>query len=389
MNLTSTVAAGRLERLHQYLDEDPANPVLLADAFDMALACGRHDAAQVHLAAASEAGLDQRDWDFRRAHLCIAKGDLDGALTLLDRLRAQLGNHPVLAHDLAHVHLLQGNYQTTCELLAPWTQGNADAQALAVEVRAALQVLWLRALHRQHRLEDAWAWVEDARARAILLPQAAGVAALVTVDRSDFASAQTLSEEALRVDPAQMEALVASASVALSQRDSARAVALLEQALAVNSRDGRAHGLIGMAYLLARDLARARRHLEEAVAKVPEHIGTWHALGWTRLLAGERAGALQAFEQALARDRNFAESHGAVGLLMVLEGRSPEAMRHLELAERLDAKNMTGRYARALLAGEVDAQRLPALARRLLDRPGFFGGKLSDALPPAQCSAPE
>jgi tetratricopeptide (TPR) repeat protein len=389
MNTAATEAAQRLERLRQYLDEDPANPMLLADAFEMALACGRFDMAQVHLAAATQAGLDRGEWDLRRAHLCIATGDLANAIALLDRLRSELGNHPVLVHDLAHVHLLQGNYQATCELLAPWMQGSADAQALAVEVRAALQVLWLRALHRQHRLQDAWAWVDDARAHATLLPPAAGVAALVAVDRSDFTAAQALSDDALHSDPGQMEALVAGASVALARRDSARAVALLEQALALNSGDGRTHGLIGMAYLLARDLTRARRHLKEAVAKVPEHIGTWHALGWTRLLAGERAGALQAFEQALARDRNFAESHGAVGMLMVLEGRSPEALRHLELAERLDASNMTGRYARALMAGEVDAQRLPALARRLLDRPGFFRGKLSDALPPAQCTPPE
>lgn len=388
MNSTATVAATRLERLRDYLEEDPANPALLAEAFDTALACGRHDAAQAHLGAAAEAGLDGGPWELRRAHLCIAKGDLDDALALLERLRAELGDHPVLVHDLAHVGFLRGDYKGTCDLLVPWLQGDAGAASLTVEVRQAMQVLWLRALHRQHRLENAWAWVQDERANATLLPQAAGVAALVAVDRSDFASAQTLADEALRSDPAQLEALVASASVALAQRDSARAIALLEQALAVNSGDGRTHGLIGMAYLLARDLARARRHLEQAVATVPEHIGTWHALGWARLLAGERAGARQAFEQALARDRNFAESHGAVGLLMALEGRRPEALRHLELAERLDPSNMTGRYARALLAGEADPDKLPALARRLLDRPGFFGGRLSDALPAGSVHSP-
>jgi hypothetical protein len=35
-----------------------------------------------------------------------------------------------------------------------------------------------------------------------------------------------------------------------------------------------------------------------------------------------------------------------------------------------------------LLAGELaDVQRLHALLHRLMDRPGFFGGKLRDALP--------
>lgn len=380
MHPTATAAAARLERLMQYLEEDPANPSLLAEAFDTALACGRHDVAQALTVAAFDAGLDRGSWDSRRAHLCMAKGDLDNACDLLERLRADSGGHLAVVHDLAHVHLLRGDYAATCELLAPWLLGNADAASLGAEVRQAMQVLRLRALHRQHRLEDAWAWVLEARANAGLLPQAAGVAALLAVDRSDFTSAQRLSDEALRSDPMQMEALVAAASVALAQRDSAKAIALLEQALSVNQGDGRSHGLIGMAHLLARDLAAANRHLEKAVAKVPEHIGTWHALGWTRLLAGEQAGALQAFEQALARDRNFAESHGAVGLLLALQGRGPEALRHLERADRLDPANVTGRYARALLAGEAVPEKLPALAQRLLDRPGFFGGKLGDAL---------
>ncbi|HEY8360071.1 MAG TPA: hypothetical protein VIL30_21660, partial [Ramlibacter sp.] len=69
------------------------------------------------------------------------------------------------------------------------------------------------------------------------------------------------------------------------------------------------------------------------------------------------------------------------GLALALAGENDDAQVHLETARRLDAANVTGRYARALLAGEVgDADRLLALADRLLDRPGFGRAKLSDEI---------
>ncbi|HYE39842.1 MAG TPA: tetratricopeptide repeat protein, partial [Ramlibacter sp.] len=331
-----------------YLEEDPGNAPLLADIFEVALACGNLETARDQLEAARRAGADRGDWIQREARLAIACGDLDHAATMLTCLRSASAGHAVVAQDGAHVQ--------------------------------ALQVLWLRGMHAQHRLDEAWAWAQEARACTALLPAAAGVLALMAVDRSDFASARTLSDEALQAGCAGPEALVARASVALAERDAARAVALLQQALGFNPRDGRTHGLLGMANLLARELATAMQHLEQAVAEVPHHVGTWHALAWARLLAGQHATALQAFEQALALDRNFAESHGAVGLLHAMEGRSAQALRYLALADRLDPTNVTGRYARAWLSGQAGPDRLQALAQRLLDRPGFFGGKLSDAV---------
>jgi hypothetical protein len=43
--------------------------------------------------------------------------------------------------------------------------------------------------------------------------------------------------------------------------------------------------------------------------------------------------------------------------------------------------HVTARYVRALLAGEAgDLAQVQALARKLLDRPGFFGRKLGEAV---------
>lgn len=267
------------------------------------------------------------------------------------------------------------------ERLARYLREDPGNPVLAHDL-AGVQVLWLRALHHESRLQEAWDWIAAAERSGTLQPAARGVAALIAVDRGDFIAARRLSAGALQDEAATMEALVAEATVALAAQDGRRAVEGFERALRINAQDGRAHGGLGLAWLHSGDFTRARQHLEQAVLRVPAHVGTWHALGWTRLLQGERAGALEAFRRALQQDRNFAESHGAVGLVLALQGERDAARHHLDLADRLDASNVTARYARALLAGEAgDAVRLAALARRLLDRPGFFGGRLRDSLP--------
>jgi tetratricopeptide (TPR) repeat protein len=379
----SSAAHDRLARLDRYLQEDPANPELLADAFETALACAQQDRALEYVEMAERRALDPTGWMFRRARLCIARKDLDHAAELLERVRERAGDQPVLAHDLAYVRLLQGDFAGCRSLLQPWLHAGRDepADTGAPDVQEAVQVLWLRATHHLHQLDEAWEFVSAKNGVGDLRPAAQGVASLIAVDRGDFQAARSLADAALAVAGGPVEALVARAMVALALGEHETATKLLQRALERNPEDGRTWSALGFASLQARDLHMARQHLERAVRTLPDHIGTWHALGWTRLLQGDRAGALQVFEQALALDRNFAESHGALGLVLALTGDQARANHHLDLADGLDRGNVTGRYARALLAGEAgDVEKLNELAMRLLDRPGLFGGKLSDAL---------
>lgn len=377
MNPSPSPAATRLQRLESYLRQDPANPALLAEACEAAMTAGQHERALAHIATAEALALDPVGWTFRRASVCIAQKDLDQADALLRRLQ-QTGEHPAIAHDLAYVAFLRGDPAAARDLVQPWL---ARAQGVEAAQLEALQILWLRSTHRLHLLEQAWAWLGTNAAAGTLQPRALGPASLIAVDCSQFEAALAWADAALRVDPGQVEALAARAYVAMAQQQPAVAVTLLEQALRGNPEDGRTWSALGYASLQMQDLPLARSRLERAVQLVPQHVGTWHALGWTRLLQEDIAGALDAFRQALGRDRNFAESHGALGLALALSGDRVQAEHHLQVAQRLDPGNVTGRYARAVLAEEAsDPARLAQLAGRLLDRPGFFGGKLSDAV---------
>ncbi|NML42935.1 tetratricopeptide repeat protein [Ramlibacter sp. G-1-2-2] len=376
MDASTHSSAARLGQLQAWLAEDPDNPALLADACDSAIAAGAHEEAQAHLATASRLRLDPAAWSFRQARLCIARRELERAAELLQQLAATEGEHPVLAHDFAYVRLLQGDAETCRSLLEPWLTRDCAPQPLE-----AIQALWLRAMHASGLVEDAWSWLQQQEA-ARLPAGLRGVASLLAVDAEDFAAARTLAEAALAVHPMHPEALVARATVALAEQQVESARGWLAQALQANSDDGRTWSMLGLASLQAREFALAQAQLERAVQALPRHIGSWHALGWACLLQQDLPGAHQAFAQALALDRNFAESHGAVGLVLALRGHREAAQGQLALAARLDPRNVTGRFAQALLRGEIgDAARLQALAHRLLDRPGFFGGKLRDSMP--------
>lgn len=384
---TTSPAAHRLARLAAFLQEDPENPALLADACESAIACGDHARAEAYIASAERLALDRSEWTFRRARLAIARRDLAQAAQLLEGLIAGGGPHPVLAHDLAYVRLLQGDPEAVRMLLRPWVEPGCPAD-LPPAQQQALQVLWLRAAHRLQLLEEAMEWTARQEAAGALHPAAGGVASLVAVDLEDFATARRLAEAALASDPAQVEALVARGSVALAQGDSALATQFLQRGLERQPDDGRTWSALGFASLQAMNLPQARTQLERAVQSMPDHVETWHALGWTLLLQGERDAALAAFRRALDLGASSAETHGGLALLLAMSGEAEQARGHLDEAERLEPGNATGRLARAMLAGELrDAKAVQALIEPLLRGRGLAAGALADLMAALQRGA--
>jgi tetratricopeptide (TPR) repeat protein len=372
-NLAGTAAA-RLAQLERYLAEDATNLALLGDACDAALHAGEKERAEAHLQAAQRLGAESTDWTARAARVAIARGNWADALLLLQRLHEEVGEHPVIAHDIAFVRFREGDFAGCRAALTPWLQ-----QAVEPETSSALQVLWLRAGHHLGLLAEAAQWALEQADLGRLQPAAAGVASLIAIDLGDFVRARELADQAIEGASPLSEALLARACVAIAERDAATAQGLLRKALELNPQEGRTWSTLGMASLQAQDLPQARVQFARATTLMPRHIGTWHGLGWTCLLLQDWPAALAAFQQALALDPNFGESHGAVGLALSLASRHDEAEPCLARADRLDRGNVTGRFARALARGKLhDRAALHELAARLLDRPGVFKPRLSD-----------
>jgi tetratricopeptide (TPR) repeat protein len=316
MHAPPSPTASRLQRLARYLQEDPGNLALLAEACEAAIACGEHEQALAYLATAERLAPAAPDWRLRRAHLCLATGELAQAAELLEALRAACGPDPVLLHDLAHVRLLQGDARACHALLQPWMEPDEATSGMTREQRAMLQLSWLRACHRLDRLEEGWAWARREQAAGTLHPAAAGAASLMAADLEQYDAARPLAQAALAADADQPEALVALGSIALAARDPVQARQHLQRALERSPGDARIAALLGFAGLLARDLPSARTHLEQATQLLPDQAETWQALGWTRLLQRERDAATAAFRTALALDgeEEGGASHATLGL---------------------------------------------------------------------------
>lgn len=336
--LQDSPAATRLSRLEGFLAQDPANPHLLAETCETALAAGQLALAQRCIAAAERLQLDALPWGWRRALASLFAGE---AARARDEAAALLP----LARD-------------------PQSLGH-------------VQALWLRACHHLGALEEAWAWMEQQRRSGQLQPIAAGVAALVAVDLERLDDARSLADLSLAAGDAPAEAQVARAYAALADDDAPLAADLLARALASHPEDGRTWSALGMVSLRVGALPQARERFERATRRIPRHVGTWHALGWTCLLQQDVPAAHGAFAQALALDRNFAESHAAMALVLTAQGQHAQAEEHLARAERLDRDSATARYVRALRSGELrEGADVRAFAARVLRGARVPAGRL-------------
>ncbi len=365
--MTHPAANQRLDTLEGYLRHDPNNTALLADAFDAALQAGEWARAEFHLRHAQALGADALAWRWREAHWRLAQHQWDEAdlclraLALTADLPAAM--RPMLAHDIAYLALRRGDFAAGLAQLTPWVGPVGQADPLD----PALQVLWLRLLHRMSRHRDAMAWARARWQAGQLAAPAAGVASLIALDADEAHQGLQWAEHALRQDGGQVEALVARATLALAENDAALSRGLLERALIRNAEDGRALSALGFTELLDRRLDAACDCFRDAVRLMPGHIGTWHGLAWALLLQDKLDEARQAFEAALALDRNFGESHGGLAVALAMQGLQAEAEQSIERALRLDREGMSAQYARAVLRGEArDPHAIRQLAARLL-----------------------
>jgi TolB-like protein len=131
---------------------------------------------------------------------------------------------------------------------------------------------------------------------------------------------------------------------AWSQRDFASARTLLERAINLDPFYGHAYAVL--AWLTVVDVAGGWKPLSghdvafEAAQRsiaLDDHDAWSHlSLGFVYLVTHKAAEAITEFERALALNPNFAHALGLVGVALAYLGRGEEALSKMEMAERLD-----------------------------------------------------
>lgn len=360
--MNDTTPSSAVSRLQEYLKANPENWNLRAELFDAALAAGATDVARAQLEYAQQARPEDAAWRHREATLLLATKQYSEAQDVLEALIAAGHDDPAIRYNLAWALFSQANLEAATAVLEPLLARSDDSGGLA-------WTLWLRCQHRLYRQEAALAAFTAASARRPMPPDAWGVASLMAFDDERLDEARAWCERALQGRPDQLEALAARGSLALGVQDAAGSAGAFEAALTINPTDGRSWSGLALAKMLKINLPGALEAFQKAVATMPNHVGTWLAYGWCQLMSNDLGGARGSFEEALRLDRNVAETHGGLAVTLARLGQGARAQEEIEIALRLDPKNLSVRYAQAQLSGEAgDPEAFIRLARRVLSK---------------------
>jgi tetratricopeptide (TPR) repeat protein len=365
---SSSTETGRLARLLGYLDHDPTNLGLIADAASAALdessfACASDLLDRYRQIATLPAPLLNLE-----GLVFLRSGRLDEAAAAFDAIIA-VGNHePTVRFNRAWVHALHNEHADALVLL--------DRDTVEKVPHAA--ALKVRTLHHLGLIEEALAFglgmTEQTPGDAALL----GALSVAAMDADDLDLARHYAEKA----EGGADAWTTRGLIALDEGNVADAEALFDAALTEHQDAPRAWLGKGLAMVAAGRLDDATEALTRGADLFETHLGSWIALGWTQLMAANRDGARATFERALAIDENFAESHGGLAVLDILEGQSDRGKRRADIALRLDRNCFGGMLARLLLQ---EAAGNSAEAARIWDRAlkaeiGVNGKTLAQAL---------
>lgn len=343
-----TTTPQRVDRLLGYLESDPDNLTLLADAAQAALEADRAALAETLLQRYAERAPAPPQLVNLAGLAALRQGRFDEAAARFEPMLAEQPDDAVLRFNLALARAGQADWAGVVALLD---------EAVADTVPAAA-TLRLQALHQLGDLEGALAWGAAMAARGGDDPALMGALSAAAMDAEDT----ELAAGYARRGGDNPEALATLGLLRLEAADPEDAAALFERALAGRADSGRALLGRGLAALADHRGEAAARDLDKATAVFQDHLGTWIAAGWAHFVAGDLERARQRLATALALDDTFAEAHGGLAVIDVLEGRLDDGRRGARTALRLDRECFSGLLARSLL---LQADGDPDAAERL------------------------
>lgn len=341
----------RLKSLLGFLNRDPDNRPLIADAAAAAFDAELYDlAAQLLEQYAALDALPERLLNLKGL-VALARQDPEGAVAIFEQLRARGAEDPALRFNLAWARAMTGAWREALALL--------DDATLTASPRAPS--LKIHVMHHLAMYDDA-------------LDAGAELAKRFPGDQALMGALATLALDAQKVDLARVYAAQAAQApegaaalgfLALGDHDDGRALALFDEALAAQPANPRAWIGKGLGLLATGKVGEGSQALDRGAEMFGDHIGSWIASGWAHFARGDNAAARRSFERALAIDANFSECHGGIAVMDVFDGRIAEAERHCEIALRLDRQCFGAAFARTLL---LAAAGRPELAQKVRDK---------------------
>lgn len=362
-----------ITRYRAYLAADPGNVLLRLNLGDLLHRAGRFDEAEACFTACSDDPTYGRAARGHLAKLRLSQNRLAEAEVLLRALIDGGDGDPVLQHNLGIA--LYGQQR--------WADAQVAFEAARGQGRptaAALRYL-AYSLHQQNRGAEAHAlaqaWLEAAPS-----DEAMGYLALLDLDIGQREAAEQHADEALRLNPDNVDAAYVKSVGLIQRQDMDKAERLLTRVLERQPQSFRALQGLGMVCYYRQQFDQAIQYLERALKVVPNQVGTLVTIGWAHVAKKDLMHAERAFRRAVAASPSFGEAHGGLATALALQRRVKEAAESAERARRLDRRGFGATYAQSILLalqGREDAA--VDLVERALERPlGPDNVNLSEAI---------
>lgn len=147
--------------------------------------------------------------------------------------------------------------------------------------------------------------------------------------------ARRFFEQAVALDPSNVEALVGLARTLLSQGNVSRAKQLFQKCVDVNPEAAEAHGYLGQLFLEEGQLDEARSHFESVLTRHPDDIDALNGLGIVYQRAGIDSKAEVYFKLLVEQHPNEEVGHVNLGVLYGAMGRVHDAVVQLNKASAI------------------------------------------------------
>jgi len=357
----STPDAEKIALYQSMAASDPGNVLLKLNLYDLYHRAGQFDEAAAGFAEL----LDDEEYKAvarnNLAQVRLSQQQFDEAESLLRELIDEGDQSPALYHNLGIALYCQRD----------WIEAqHAFEAARDCGLSTGNNLRYLAfSLHQQKRPGEAreiiQQWLESDPS-----DDAVGYLSVLELDLGHRDAAQQTADEALRINPENIDATYVKSIGLLEKQDMDQAERLLLRVLDKQPKSHRALQGLGMVYYYRQDFDKAIRFLERAQVVSPKQIGTLIMIGWAHVSKQDVKSAEKAFRRAIAVEPNFGESHGGLATTLALQKRVDEAQREITVARRLDKRSFGATYAHSILiALQGKKDRAEKLIERALRQP--------------------
>ena len=365
MNVSSE---SRLKSLLRFLDQDPQNQALMADAAQAAFDAGDFPTASDLIARFEVEAPLAPSLRNLAGLIALRSGRFDEAAAAFMALLDDAPQDPALRFNMAWCKAMTGAWEDVISFLD-------DDVASSAPQAATLKV---QALHHLGRPEDALAWGQSV---AKQWPQDTPLMAALSVAAMDAEEFDLAGAYAAKAGDAH-DALATLGMLQLNAYRSDEALGLFDRALEVRPDSARA--LLGKGLVVLNDgqPKLAAQYIDQCATEFGDHLGSWVASGWAYFVSGDYPTSRLRFETALALDDTFAEIHGGLAVLDIVEKDIESGRKRTERALRLDRTCFSGALAKSLLlAHDGNDSAAEQLQRLTLNAPiGASGMTIGQAM---------